>query len=91
MIVDALHDKYDVAILISGDSDLAPPITAVFDNFENKKVIVGFPPNRSNVSIKNVATASFHIGRSSVSQSQFPLALKSNSGYMLRKPTEWLQ
>jgi uncharacterized LabA/DUF88 family protein len=43
IIIDAFHDKYDTAILISGDSDLVPPIKAVHQNFPNKVVSVFFP------------------------------------------------
>ena len=29
LIIDAFQDRYDMAMLISGDSDLVPPIKAV--------------------------------------------------------------
>ena len=34
MIIDAYQDKYDTAMLISGDSDLVPPIKAINENFK---------------------------------------------------------
>jgi hypothetical protein len=46
MLVDAFTDKFDAAFLISGDSDLAPPIQAIRNYFTNKRVIVIFPPKR---------------------------------------------
>ena len=37
MLQDAFLDKYDMAMLISGDSDLIPPIRAIHNNFKKKK------------------------------------------------------
>lgn len=36
IIIDAYQNKYDMAMLISGDSDLDPPIKAVHKNFTQK-------------------------------------------------------
>lgn len=39
-IIIAFKDEYDMAMLISGDSDLVPPIRAVHEHFKNKRVFV---------------------------------------------------
>lgn len=89
MTIDALNDKYDTAFLISGDSDLVPPIKAIHNNFPNKRVLVAFPPKRHNNSVKNVAKGSFIIGRSSLKAAQFPPTIQLQNGYILRKPKGW--
>jgi uncharacterized LabA/DUF88 family protein len=89
MLTDAMQDKYDAAILISGDSDLVPPINTVHSLFPAKRVIVAFPPNRHNASVKNVAKGNFIIGRQKLLQSQFSDSIQLLSGYILSKPTEW--
>lgn len=89
MLVDAIHDKYDVALLISGDSDLVPPIKAVHKNFPNKRVVVAFPPKRHNNSVKTVARGSFQIGRAKLRQNQFPDKVVTESGYELNIPDHW--
>ena len=89
LLVDALHDDYDMAMLISGDSDLVPPIKAVHHNFPNKRVLVAFPPDRHNNSVKNVAKGSLTIGRGKLASSQLPESITLPGGYTLHKPQEW--
>ena len=89
LITDAMEDKYDTALLISGDSDLVPPINAVHRCFPNKRVVVAFPPNRHNNSVKNAAKGSFIIGRTKLTQSQFPDQIQKPNGYIIQKPSQW--
>ncbi len=89
MIIDAYQDKFDTAILISGDSDLVPPIKAVHENFKDKKVTVAFPPKRHNVSVAAVAKGSFIIGRKKLLDNQLEKEIRKESGYVLRIPEEW--
>ena len=44
MIADCFQDKTDVIILVSGDSDLLPPIEFIQKNYPGKKIKVYFPP-----------------------------------------------
>ena len=89
MITDAMQGKYDTAILVSGDSDLIPPIETVHTFFDPKRVLVVFPPDRHNISVKNVAKGSFIIGRQKLMQNQFPDNVETKSGYIISKPKEW--
>ena len=52
MIVDAYEDKFDTAILISGDSDFSTPVQEILSRFPNKKIIIAFPPGRSSGQLK---------------------------------------
>jgi len=90
MIIDAYQDKYDVAMLISGDSDLVPPIRAIHANFKQKRVFVAFPPKRHNSSVALVAKGSLVIGRKKLADSQFPEEVTKRDGFILRKPKDWL-
>jgi uncharacterized LabA/DUF88 family protein len=89
MLVDAYQDNYDMAMLISGDSDLVPPIKAIHDNFPKKRVFVAFPPKRFTSSVALVAKGSIHIGRKTLSDSQLPDEVPKKSGFLLKKPKEW--
>lgn len=89
MLMDAHENKFDTALLISGDSDLIPPITAINTKFKGKRVLVGFPPNRHNVSVANNAAGSFVIGKKKIKDSQLPTTVKKPNGHLLTKPTEW--
>jgi len=41
MMVDAFQNKFDAAILVSGDSDLHSPIKAIKSVFPEKRIVVG--------------------------------------------------
>ncbi len=89
MIVDAYKDLYDMAMLISGDSDLTPPIKAIHENFPAKRVFIAFPPKRHNSSMSLVARGSLIIGRKKLFASQFDDVVISKTGYKLFKPERW--
>lgn len=89
IIVDAFKDEYDMAMLISGDSDLTPPIREVHNLFNKKRVFIAFPPKRHNSSMALVAKGSFMIGRKKLVDSQFPQEVTSKIGYALKIPNEW--
>jgi uncharacterized LabA/DUF88 family protein len=89
MMVDAFTDQYDMAMLISGDSDLTPPIKEVHRLFKNKRVFIAFPPKRHNNSMALVAKGSEIIGRKKLVDSQFTEEVESKTGYILRIPKEW--
>jgi hypothetical protein len=89
LIVDAYQDKYDMALLISGDSDLVPPIKAVHENFRAKRVFVAFPPKRHNNIVAIVAKGSLIVGRKKLVDSQLNVSIqKASDGYILHKPTD---
>lgn len=89
IIIDAYQDKYDMAMLISGDSDLVPPIRTIHEWFPKKRVFVAFPPKRHNASVALVAKGSLTIGRKKLADSQFDIEVTKRDGFVLRKPREW--
>lgn len=89
IIIDAFKDEYDMAMLISGDSDLVPPIKAIHVNFKNKRVVLVFPPKRHNASMALVAKGSMTIGRKKLVDSQFDEEVLSKTGYKLKIPGNW--
>jgi hypothetical protein len=89
LIMDAHLDVYDIAIVVSGDSDFVPCIEAVNTTFLNKSVVVFFPPGRHNNSVAEVARANQIIGRPKLVESQLPLKVVKVDGYVLEKPEGW--
>ncbi len=89
MLIDAYQDKFDMAMLISGDSDLVPPIKAIHSLFKQKRVFVAFPPKRHNASIAINAKGSLIIGRKKLMISQLPDEIKKDNGFIIRKPSAW--
>lgn len=54
MIGDCVQDKTDRIILISGDSDLIPPIEFIVKNYPSKRIRVFFPPAISSASLNSL-------------------------------------
>jgi uncharacterized LabA/DUF88 family protein len=90
LLVHAMEDRYDAAMLISGDSDLVPPIKAIHKSFPKKRVFVAFPPNRANMEVRKVAKGSFTIGRKTLLDNQFDNDITLKNGTILSKPNNWL-
>lgn len=89
ILKDAYGNKFDVALLISADSDLVPTIKALKELFPKKRLVVAFPPGRYSADLANVAHASFTIGRQILSKCLFPEEVKKPDGYILRCPPTW--
>lgn len=89
MLTDAFKNKFDVALLISADSDLRPPIATILREYPQKPVIVAFPPGRASKELRKVASASFPIGLDKIRKSQFPETVTKSNGFKLQRPNEW--
>ncbi len=89
MLSDAYQNTFDVALLISADSDLTAPILAIKILFPQKRVLVAFPPQRHSAQLQRLAHAFIQIGRANLAKSVFPDQLQKADGFILRKPAEW--
>ena len=89
MLLDAVNNRFDIALLISADSDLVPPIKAIRTHYPEKRVTVAFPPRRYSTDLERAASSSFHIGRAKIAQSRFPERVTKTDGFVLERPSEW--
>ena len=89
LLGDAHSDEFDVAILISADSDLSGPITAIKRKYPDKLIVVAFPPGRMSNKLRQVSHASFTIWRGKIAASQFPDTVINPGGYPVHKPAQW--
>lgn len=89
LLGDAQDDAFDTAIIISGDSDLTPPVRATLDRYPEKRVIIAFPPARHSSQLADAATAAFTIGRKKLKDSQLPDEVVKPGGFVLRRPIQW--
>jgi uncharacterized LabA/DUF88 family protein len=90
MMRDAYQDRFDTALLISADSDLCPPVSAIRMLFPLKRVVVGFPPNRRSAELASVASNQFVVGKGTLARSQFPAEIQTQAGIVLKKPGTWV-
>ncbi len=89
LLADAFQDRFDVALLISADSDLTKLVTRVRQILPAKKIVIAFPPHRVSRELQNVADEWFVIGRRTIAKSQFPLEVTKPDGFVLRRPEGW--
>jgi uncharacterized LabA/DUF88 family protein len=89
MLCDAHDDLFDVALLISGDSDLTSPVQLVRSRFPAKRVIVVFPPKRHSAELKKFAHGFLTIGFDKLRASQLPAQVPTRRGHILHRPKEW--
>lgn len=89
LLLDAFADRFDCALVISGDGDLFRPVSAVPNVFPDKTVSVAFPPNRISEKLKAAASHWQVISHKKIKQSQLPNPVVTESGYELWRPTKW--
>jgi uncharacterized LabA/DUF88 family protein len=85
LLLDAFRDRYDVAVIISDDSDLVEPIRIVRREF-SKNVTVLSP--RCQFGLQKIATRFLCVNDANVAASQFPVDLVDSKG-VFSKPSTW--
>ena len=86
MLADAYENRLDIAFLVSGDSDLAPPVEKVIAR--GKAVIVASPPKRKSLELNKVATGTFNINARRLKKSLLPSEI-STKNRKLTVPKVW--
>lgn len=89
MVSDAHLNKYDTALLMTGDRDLVPAIEKVRSEFPKKRVVVAFPPMRTNDDLRGAANAYIHVTEVELKKSLLPPEILTLGEYVLRCPKEW--
>ena len=89
LMCDAFQDRFDAALLVSGDSDLVGPIKAIKRLFPQKRIITVFPPNRVSSALKRTAHGYEHITRNILLKSVFPDQVPKPDGFVLQRPPRW--
>ena len=89
LLVDAYNERFDTAFLISGDSDLVPPVRHLHTAFPTKSLVVIFPPNRVSNELRGIANAAMYLGKGPLKKSQFADEITRPSGIPLRRPDYW--
>lgn len=88
LVNDAWHDRYDSAVVVSNDSDVAAALKIVRDE-RNKEVVLLTPPKfqrQRSKELKKVCTRSMTIRNSNLAASQLPDPIP---GTNLHKPAVW--
>ena len=89
MLTDAMDDKFDIAFLISADSDLVPPVEIVRSRWPNKRVVAIFPPDRQSGELKRACQGQLWIGEDKLRQCQLPQLVPISGGNVASRPAHW--
>lgn len=87
MLVDAFENRYDCAVLISGDSDLETPVKFVKDKFKKVLGVIN-PQQRKCHALQTTAHFYKHIRPQALARCQFPTVLHDGNG-SFNKPVAW--
>jgi len=88
LVHNAHQDKFDVAVLISDDSDLYPALHIVKNKLGKTTGIVSPQGKPSNL-LSSVANFTRKVRPQALMQCQFPDMLEDSEGRIIRKPSAW--
>lgn len=88
LLMDAFEDRFDVAVIVSNDSDLKEPIRLVRDRFGKKIVLLGPKSSRISGALRPVADFIRQFGPNALARAQFAVRLTDANG-TFHKPTRW--
>ncbi|MGC2417303.1 MAG: NYN domain-containing protein [Candidatus Acidiferrales bacterium] len=87
LLHDAFRGRFEVAVLVTNDSDLLEPVRIVRQEF-NLPVGILNPHQHHSAALKTQATFMKRIRQSDVAACQFPAVMKDAKG-TFHKPTAW--
>jgi uncharacterized LabA/DUF88 family protein len=85
----AFQDRYDKAIIISGDTDLLPAVRAVRTIFPGKQIGLVIPIGRASEIFRKQVDFSYKMKESHLKLSLYPENLTLSDGTVLTCPPNW--
>jgi uncharacterized LabA/DUF88 family protein len=88
LLIDAFDDTFDVAVIISNDSDLKEPISLVRSRFGKRIVLLGPKTTRISGALRPLADYIRQFGPGALAKAQFPPQMQDAIG-SFHKPPSW--
>jgi uncharacterized LabA/DUF88 family protein len=88
LVEDALTDRFDLAVLITADSDMIPALKAVRRQRPELKIIAVAPPARRSSELERAADGHLRLSDAKIRQAQLPDAVHS-PGRTYHRPERW--
>lgn len=85
----AIEDRFDAAIIVTGDSDIIPSIKAVRSTFPAKRIGVAIPIGRKAEELRNEANFHVKLKEKQFKTSMFPDEIPIGNGKVLKRPEKW--
>jgi len=90
MLKTAVQNKYDIGVLVSGDTDLVPAIEAIKELYPKKLVGVLCPFKRANKAYQSIVTYRYSKTRlRDYRDCLLPLAITRSDGSIITCPPSW--
>lgn len=86
----AILERYDKAIIISGDTDLLPAVNAVRATFLGKQIGVVIPIGRASEDFKKQVDFHYKMREHHLAKSRFPTIINHPDGSALVCPATWV-
>jgi len=83
------NDDCETAVLVTGDTDIAPAVRAASSLFPLKRVAFAFPFGRKNKELAKLVSTAFRISKEAYVNHQFPDPVILKSGKAISKPAKW--
>jgi uncharacterized LabA/DUF88 family protein len=90
LLNEAYKNTYDIAILVTNDTDLVPAITMLKNTHPQKEIGVLFPLDRSSADLKRVSDFVKYTDKKHLGRCQFPDTITLPSGYKFSKPAKYV-
>ncbi len=88
LLIDAFDNRFDVAVIVSNDSDLKEPINQVRSRFGKKIVMLGPKSTRISGALRPLADYIRQFGPTALADAQFPSTMTDAVG-KFHKPPSW--
>jgi uncharacterized LabA/DUF88 family protein len=85
----AIQERYDKAIIISGDTDLLPAVKTVRATFLGKQIGLVIPIGRASESFKNQVDFHYKMREHHLVKSQLPDPIALADGTAITRPASW--
>lgn len=85
----AIEDRYDTALVLSGDSDLIPSVKAVKSTFASKRIGVVIPIGRRAEELKMECDFHIKLREKNLAKCLFDDPITLLSGTAIHKPIDW--
>jgi len=89
LVEDAATNRFDVALIVSADSDMKPAIDSVRRIAPDKRLVAVFPPRRSSFTLQQATDASLQIFDRLPERHLLPSVVTVAPGHKVARPARW--
>lgn len=89
ILIDAFQGNFEIAYIMTGDSDLYPALEAIRNHFPSLTLVACFAPRRSSSDLKAICQECTYLKERVFKNSLLPDTLTKSDGYVIRRPVNW--